>query len=189
MSRRRIAWLAAGLLLALTGCGVPTEPTPRNIPADQVPFGLTGTTTTTTSRPAANGTATVYLIKDDRLAPARRQLPAPVTPAAVLAALAGGPSRSDSAHGLRSALVTTVMLVKVAAGTATVRLDRTLAAADVREQILAQAQLVYTMTELPGISAVEFSFDGQPAEVPTAEGSLKAGALTRADYAAVGPAG
>jgi spore germination protein GerM len=81
------------------------------------------------------------------------------------------------------------MLVKVAGGMATVRLDRSLVAADVREQILALAQLVYTLTELPGISAVQFSFDDQPAEVPTAEGSLKTGAVTRADYAAVGPAG
>ncbi len=187
--RRATVWLAAALLWVLGGCGVPAEPTPRDIPVDQVPFGLSGATTTTTSRPVPSATATVFLVKGDRLLPVRRQLPAPVTPAAVLAALAGGPSPSDSAHGLRSALVTGVMLERLAGGTATVRLDRELVAGDVREQILALAQLVYTMTELPGVQAVQFTFDGRPAEVPTAEGNLKAGTASRADYLLVGPAG
>ncbi len=187
--RRRTVWLAAGLVYVLAGCGVPAEPSPRDIPVEEVPFGLTGTTTTTTSRPAPSARATLYLVKGERLLPVRRQLPAPVTPAAVLEAVAAGPSPRDSAQGLRSSLVTSVMLERIAGGTATVRLERSFVAADVREQILALAQLVYTMTELPGIQGVRFSFDGQPAEVPTAEGSLKAGTANRGDYATVGPAG
>lgn len=57
----------------------------------------------------------------------------------------------------------------------------------VREQILALSQIVYTATALDGIGGVEIWVDGGPAEVPTAQGSLKRGALTRADYAAIAP--
>lgn len=188
--RRRVAWLAAGLLCLLAGCGVPSDPSPRSIPAKEVPFGLLGTTTTTSStRPAPTTRAVVYLVDRDRLAPVRREVPAPTTPAAVLAALAAGPTPPEAAGGLRSALVTGAALAQVSAGTATVRLDREFVAADVREQVLALAQLVYTITELPGIGGVRFTLDDRPAEVPTAQGPSKTGAATRADFAAIGPTG
>ncbi|HZA80722.1 MAG TPA: GerMN domain-containing protein [Actinomycetes bacterium] len=187
MSRAR-AWLAAGLLCLVAGCGVPADPAPRSIPAEDVPFGLLGTTTTTT-RPTPSTRAVVYLVDGGRLTPVRREVPAPVTPAAVLAAVAAGPTPAEVATGLRSALVTEATLAQVTAGTATVRLDRDFVAADIGEQVLALAQLVYSITELPGIGGVQFTLDGQPAEIPTAQGPSKTGAATRADFAAVGPAG
>jgi spore germination protein GerM len=188
-ARRPLAWLAAGLLCLLTGCGVPADPNPRSIPDEEVPFGLLGTTTTATTRPAPTSRAVVFLVEGDRLVAVRRQVPAPATPDAALGAVAAGPTPPEAAAGLRTALVTGVGLARVAAGTATVRLDRDFVAADPSEQILALAQLVYTITELPGIRGVQFAFDGQPAEVPTAQGRLKAGAVSRADFAAIGPAG
>jgi spore germination protein GerM len=154
-----------------------------------VPFGLLGTTTTASTRPAPVSGAAVFLVDGDRLTPVRRQVPAPATPAAVLAAVAAGPTPQEAGAGLRTALLTGASLAQVTAGTATVRLDRDFVAADLREQVLALAQLVYTVTELPGIDAVRFTFDGQPAEIPTAAGPLKTGPATRADFAPVGPAG
>ncbi|HVL07298.1 MAG TPA: hypothetical protein VM388_15020 [Acidimicrobiales bacterium] len=38
--RRRAPWAAAAALLLAMGCGVPTDPSPRQIPADRVPFDL-----------------------------------------------------------------------------------------------------------------------------------------------------
>jgi spore germination protein GerM len=189
MSRRARAWLAAGLLCLLAGCGVPADPAPRSIPAKEVPFGLLGTTTTATTRPPATTTAVVFLVDGDRLTPVRREVPAPATPAAVLAALATGPTPAEAAAGLRSDLVTGAALRTMAAGTVTVQLDRDFVAAGLRGQVLALAQLVYTITELPGIGGVRFTVDGQPTEIPTASGPAKTGIATRADYAAVGPAG
>jgi Sporulation and spore germination len=188
-ARRPVAWLAAGLLCLLAGCGVPADPAPRSIPDEEVPFGLLGTITTTSTRPPATTRAVVFLVEGDRLVPVRRRVPAPGTPDAVLATVAAGPTPAEAAAGLRTALVTGARLSEVAAGTATVRLDRDFVAADLREQILALAQLVYTVTELPGIRGVQFAFDGQPAEVPTAHGRLKAGAVSRADFAVIGPTG
>ena len=190
MSGRARAWLAAGLLWVLAGCGVPADPGPRSIPAGEVPFGLLGTTTTTsTTRPAPTRRAVVYLVEGIRLVPVRRQLPASATPDAVLAMVAAGPTLPEAATGLRTALVTGVRLSQVAAGRATVQLDGDFVAADIREQVLALAQLVYTVTELPGIRGVEFAVDGQPAEIPTVQGRLKVGAVSRADFAAIGPSG
>ena len=188
-ARRPAAWLAAGLLWLLAGCGVPADPVPRSIPDEEVPFGLVGTTTSSTTRPASAIRAVVFLVEGDRLVPVRRQVPAPATPDAVLATVAAGPTPPEAAAGLRTALVTGVRLSQVADGTATVRLDRDFVAADLREQILALAQLVYTVTELPGIRGVQFTFDGQPAEIPTAQGRLKAGAVSRADFAVIVPSG
>ena len=187
-ARRRVGWLAAGLLW-LAACGVPADPGPRSIPAEEVPFGLLGTTTTATTRPAPTARAAVFLVEGDRLTPVRRQVPAPATPAAVLAAVAAGPTPQEANAGLRTALVTEATLAQLTAGTATVRLDRDFVAADLREQVLALAQLVYTVTELPGVGGVQFTLDGRPAEIPTAAGPLKTGAAGRADFAAVGPAG
>jgi spore germination protein GerM len=188
-ARRRVGWLAAGLLW-LAACGVPADPGPRSIPAEEVPFGLLGTTSTTaTTRLASTSRAAVFLVEGDRLTSVRRQVPAPATPAAVLAAVAAGPTPQEAGAGLRTALVTEATLAQLTAGTATVQLDRDFVAADLREQVLALAQLVYTVTELPGIGGVQFTFDGQPADIPTAAGPLKTGVATRADFAAVGPAG
>jgi Sporulation and spore germination len=186
--RRQVGWLVAGMLWLLAACGVPADPSPRSIPAEEVPFGLLGATTSTTS-PAPTTRAVVFLVEGDRLAAVRREVPAPATPAAVLAAVAAGPTPQEAGAGLRTALVTGATLAQVTAGTATVRLDRDFAAADIHEQVLALAQLVYSVTELPGVGGVQFTFDGQPAEIPTAAGPAKDGAATRADYAAVGPAG
>jgi hypothetical protein len=188
MRARRVGWLAAGLLW-LAACGVPSDPSPRSFPAQEVPFGLLSTTTSTATSPAPATSAVVFLVEGDRLAPVRREVPAPATPAAVLAVLAAGATAPEAAAGLRTALVTGASLARVNGGTATVRLDPDFAAADLREQVLALAQLVYTITELPGIGAVQFTSDGRPAEIPTAAGPLKTGAATRADFAAVGPSG
>jgi spore germination protein GerM len=79
-------------------------------------------------------------------------------------------------------------MVEVTGGIATVTLSQDFANAPVREQILALAQLVYTATELGGVHGVQFTVDGRPAQVPTAQGTPKGGVVTREDFAAIAPA-
>jgi hypothetical protein len=38
--RRWARWLTVAALLLVAGCGVPTDASPREIPADRVPFEL-----------------------------------------------------------------------------------------------------------------------------------------------------
>jgi spore germination protein GerM len=191
MSLRRRVALIAGLCWLVAGCGVPTDPVPRDIPAGDVPFGLVNQATTTTAAAAARSTpsarAEIYLVKRDRLARVERSVAAPATPATVLAALAAGPTPQEAATGLRSALISNVAAVEASAGTATMTLAADITAPDIREQILALAQLVYTVTALRGITGARFVLDDRPTEVPTAQGSVKAGIITRADYATVAP--
>jgi spore germination protein GerM len=53
-------------------------------------------------------------------------------------------------------------------------------------QQLAVAQIVWTVTEFPGVQQVRFSIDGQPLEVPTDEG-LTDQPVDRDDYRSVAP--
>ena len=56
-----------------------------------------------------------------------------------------------------------------------------------QDQIVAAAQLVYTVTAFPGVDQVSVLVNGESASVPTANGSLSAGPLVRADYVALAP--
>ena len=51
-------------------------------------------------------------------------------------------------------------------------------------QLLATAQVVFTVTEVPGVEAVRITADGSPVEVPTDDG-LTAEPVSREDYASV----
>jgi spore germination protein GerM len=56
-----------------------------------------------------------------------------------------------------------------------------------QDQVVAMAQLVYTLTLFPEIRAVSVRIDGRPARVPTDKGTLSAGPLHRRDYVALAP--
>jgi sporulation and spore germination protein len=186
VSRGRVARSVAlvGLLSTLAACGVPTDSGPRDIPAKEIPFGLL-TTTTATRASIAGVKRTVFFIKDNRLAPVERDVSPPAALPQVLAVIAAGPSAPEAQRGLRTALTTKVASVRSSGGLATVTLSGSFVNSPIREQILALSQIVYTATAVDGIGGVEIWLGGGLAEVPTAQGSLKRGALTRADYAAI----
>ena len=57
------------------------------------------------------------------------------------------------------------------------------------DQLLALAQLVFTLTARPGIGQVRFTLRGEAIQVPRADGSLVATPVSRDDYSAVAPVG
>jgi spore germination protein GerM len=121
-----------------------------------------------------------------------RRVRAPVTESAVavaLAALLAGPAPQDARAGLRTALQadTAAMVTGVDGDVVTIGLAGDLEGTNPAEQILAIAQLVFTLTEATGIRAVLLTIGGTPAEVPTGEGDLSDLPLTRADFASVAP--
>ena len=99
-------------------------------------------------------------------------------------ALRAGPLFSDTEAGLRSAIPSSDMIdsATVQSGTATITLAPSFLTLPGTEQTLAIAQIVYTVTNLPGTGLVEFRLGDRPLSVPTSDGQPSRGALSRDDY-------
>lgn len=178
--RTRAATVVVALLLS-AACGVPTESVPRAIPPAPSAPASSGASLS----PGARST-TLYLVRDAALAPVTRRTASAPSARTALQLLLQGPSDAESAQGLSSALgpeAVVVDRVGTAGATATVPLAGTSAGLGRSDEVLAYAQVVATLTALPGISAVRFVRQGATLSVPRADGSLADGVLTRRDYA------
>ena len=182
----------AGLALC-AACGVPVDSGPTALPKRGIPFGLlapSGATSTSTTTPApVEVTVQIFLLSSSgHLAPVARDVsfPAPLT--AILGALVDGPTDTEAAAGLQSAVPTgtTVVSATVAGGVATVNLAGTFAQLVGQAQIDAVAQIVFTATALAGVTAVSFQLAGQPVAVPTA-GGADVPTANRGQFASMAP--
>jgi hypothetical protein len=192
----RGAALAVLALLALAaGCGIrPDHGAVLAQPAD-VPFDLLDpsppvTATTISSGPTApTARATIFLVQGERLAGATRDLPAPVSPSSILEALTAGPSDSEIALGLRTALLADNLIrsASVTGGVAAVDLGPAFTEIGGRDQIVALAQIVSTLTGLPGVGRVSFTLQGSPVGVPRGDGAITTDSVSRDDYATLAP--
>ena len=206
---RRVALLATVIAVALFGasCGVPSDSkdrplTPSEIAFTPQPEPTTTTTTTTppvtTVNPPATTTTTtppptttvfiafpldVYWIDGSTIRPTRRP-DVEATLDTAIEALRAGPLFSDTDAGLRSAIPSSDMIdsATVQSGTATITLAPSFLTLPGTEQTLANAQIVYTVTNLPGTGLVEFRLGDRPLSVPTSDGQPSRGALSRDDY-------
>jgi spore germination protein GerM len=188
MSCRPIAVVM--LLGSLTaGCATDTEPDARLVPDEDVPFGLLDEVDT--PPPTANGDAaqqsTVYLVnEDDLLVPVVRTTPRR-DPGDVVALLDGDLTAAEVDLGLRTLLdddgdAELVVDVVVGRGIATIDLAAAFLELDGETQVLALAQLVLTLTSLPGIGQVAITTSGAPADVPRADGTTTSDPVAAADY-------
>ena len=179
--------IAAGLFV---GCTVPAEDEASRVPADNVPFQLLdpATSAASTTTPAApEQTVKVYLVADDRLAIVNRVTTAS-DPQGVLALLALGPTESETASGLRTALVPDLAtIVEVAGSLVTIDLDGEFSTLVPTEQRLALAQITFAMTQLEAILEVRFLVAGEPSSVPRGDGSSTDQPVTPVDYAEFAP--
>ena len=179
--------LVAALLVAAVACGVPTDDTARLTDADEVPFGLLDADhePSTGASPAGAMVAEVYLLAEQEAAliPVARRVedPSLVT---LLAELERGPTDSETAAGLRSALTDTEVIVAaaIAGDTATIDLAEAFSSIGGTDQQLAIAQTVLTATARPDVEQVAFTLEGRPIEIPRGDGSLTSGTVTSDDY-------
>lgn len=180
--RDRAYGVAAGLLglaMAAAGCGVPVDRGPTTLARAGVPFGLlapsTSTTSTTAAAPApVEVTVQVYLLgPSGHLVAVGRDVPFPAPMSGVLGALVDGPTNTEAANGLQSAIPaqTQVVSATVAGGVATVDLGGTFGQLVGQAQIEAVAQIVFTATALAGVTGVSFELGGQAVAVPVADGA------------------
>lgn len=186
--RRMAAWaLVVALLLALAACGIPSESEANRIAPDDVPFGLLDEGTTTTAVTEGRS-ADIYLLARDKLIAVERSVPEDGGLRALLQRVVEGPTKEERTLGITSAVpVGTVASVGSSRGVATVDLNAAFGDIRASEQLLALAQIVYTLTAQPGIGGVSFTLEGDPVKVPLAGGQLREGPLSRDDFSALAP--
>lgn len=175
--------VALCLLAVLTACGVDPQPQPERIAVPTAPPG-------TVPPPAddAGQEVVVYLVRGADLAPVTRAT-REVTPASAVTLLAAGPTREEVViRDLRTAVAPQSIAVDVGlpGGITAVSVTREFAGITGGNQLLAVAQVVWTLTELPGTARVLFLLDGRPLEVPTDDG-LSEGPVGRDQLLSVAP--
>jgi len=184
------AAIAAALLAA--GCGIPPDDHATLAAPNSVPFDLLGQVPPTTVAPlpvAPTEKATIFLVQGERLAAVQRELPAPVSVESVLEALAAGPTATEVQLGLRTVLLTPGLMKSggVSGGIATVDLGQPFTEIAGRDQIVALAQIVSTVTGLPGVGRARFTLEGAPVGVLRGDGAVTTDSVSRDDYATLAP--
>jgi hypothetical protein len=181
-------------VITLAGCGVPVDRAPSALPRSGVPFDLlrrSPPSTTTTSAPSPVEPVSIFLVASSgHLVAVARELPAAQESlVTVLEALVRGPTNTEAAAGLSSAVPTQTTVLGAVIGTGgvvTVNLGGTFGQLVGQAQIEAVAQIVFTTTALPGVSSVDFELSGQAVEVPVASGA-EVPSANRFQFASLAP--
>ena len=188
---RKLLLLVPVVLLSLAACGgLRAEDDDHPLADDEVPYDLLAASTTTTTEPPPPTTTTLpwrtnlWYVAGSRIVPAPRQLREQPEVAQVLRLLLLGPADADLP------LVRTALDVGDASvasepvgGTLTIGLTPDFGARSPSEQVLALGQLVFTVTEVPGVGRVIFRIGNADLAVPLPSGQLAEGSVSRDDYA------
>jgi hypothetical protein len=181
--------LVLGLLAE--ACGIGAQGSPQMLPKSHVPYGLLAPTSTVpqSTVPVPAISVVVYFAEGQHLVATSRQVHVPATVVSALELLSKGPTSAETATGIQSPISTStpLLLKSVDGGVASIALPSSFANLGGQDQILAAAQLVYTLTALPGVTSVVILVGGKPAQVPAADGTLAQGPLTRAEYSSLAP--
>jgi hypothetical protein len=146
---------------------------------------------------AAQGSTTdvrLYFLIDGKIATTTRAVKADNMPAtAAMDALFDGPAIDEYGIGLRTQLPSALALAKplkldATTKTVTISLPSIFKSDSAATEAERTAQIVYTLTQFPTITAVNFAIDGKPYQPLTGEGKRASGAVGRTDYEALVPA-
>ncbi len=177
---RIAAWLLA--LLVLTACGVPNDPEARALDPSAAPYQAV--TRERTAPPTGTFRIVVFMVRDGALLPVPRRVPSSPTPEQVVTALAAGPTAAEKANGVITVLPLDgdIMLTGLRETVATVSVPTAADTSARSDAVLGFGQVVLTLTALSTVDGVLFEQDGQPLQVPRADGSLSTGPLRRLDF-------
>lgn len=179
------ATMVAGIigLLAVSGCALEAESTARRSADADVPFALLDADAPAVVPEAGGTPVTLCLAREARIEEVRRRLDPDLELVDVVRALTRDVSEQESAVGLRTALPadTQIASASVRRGTAVVDFE---AAPELSgpDRVLAIAQIVCTLSHQIGIGQVGFTADGEPLQVPVADGSLVSDPVNVEDY-------
>ena len=168
---------------------------PTLAPTAQVTLPPAETPPATPAPTPAGVLVTEYFLLDSGSGPTLVPVPravadGPTVGAASLGALLAGPSPAEAAAGIVSEIPpnATVQGLSVAGGVASIGLSGEFAAGGSSSDFeLRVAQVVYTLTQFPTITSVDFNVDGQPADVLRGDGSSTSGPVGRDDYTTLLP--
>lgn len=184
-----VALAAAGL--ALSACGIPTQPSASPISANQIRSTLPANHEATSPCSPACGNVTVFFVAPgDHVRPEARVVPLPPKVRTVVDALLAGPTESERVKtGIGTALGSGIRLrsAKETAKKKTVTLtfNADFGTLSGTKWVLGVAQVVYTVSSVtPGV-AVTFEIAGAQTEVPLETGALSTGAVSESQYASL----
>lgn len=167
----------------LAGCSVSADEAPRDIESNRAqvvtePLG---------ANVRAAGAERIFLVVDvpglpTRIEPVPRDVGDDL--AALVAALLAGPTANEFVDQFRSALPTGLVVNAVSRVGPRVTIDLTddLQALSGDSLLLALAQIVYTVSDMSGVTSVDITIDGQQARWPTSSGQFQDHPLTVFDY-------
>jgi hypothetical protein len=182
--------LLVGTALAVVGCGLPQDSRARPVASNDIPPGLLGPTTTLDVTSNGRGPSRhLYFLDDEagHLVGVERAM-ADDDLATPLTAVIAGPPRT-----LRSDIPPLTKLIDVSldGSVLTVVLSEDIIKVNGSAQANAFAQLVWTATDIPGVTGVKFFFadaDGKRQEVkPLTDVGSEAVLLDRSDYQKIQP--
>ena len=139
------------------------------------------TTTARTAVPLPVAGYTPFFLKNGLVSPGHRRPIDPKDPlGTALRSLIAGPDAVDQAAGLTTTLASDVVIdsLTLSKGVVSVDFSRAFESANTRPQV---GEVVYTMTQFPGVRAVSFMVDGTP------NGAAGVGPQTRGDLADMTP--
>jgi spore germination protein GerM len=185
---RRIAAAALVALGVAVGCGIDAEREANRVPPTEVPFGLLDQQATTSTEAPSGRTATVYLVAEERLVDIDRPVADGAGLSDLLELVVDGPSDTERVLGVTTAIPEgAVAAVSSSRGLAEVDLTAEFGEIRSADQLLALAQIVYTLTAQPGIGGVNFTLEGEDVDVPLGDGAVGTEALTREDLRSLAP--
>lgn len=190
---RHLGLVGAGLalLLAVAACGGDDDTASSTSQLTTSTSPVRNAPTSSSSVPVGVTSFPVYLIRDQKLMAAGRSMPTPVTPTSALRALLAGPQGSlERDLGMTTSIPAGTELhgVHVAGDVATVDLSKAFESGGGSQSMQARvAQVVFTATQLSGITRVRFAIDGTPVKTIGGEGLIVDG-VGRTDFENVTPA-
>jgi len=174
-------WLVVGVTTALlvAGCGIPSDDDADVTDAADVPFDLLEPApTTTTTTPVGSDAELFFIGADELIHPTIRRVPTGSTLTELVDALSSPPQETDLRTALQDELV---LNVDLSGGIAQVNLGPEFA--ESADQVLAIAQIVYTLTGQPGVGRVTFLLEGTPVPIPRGDGVITTDSVARDAYA------